>query len=189
MTACAVEGCDKPRKVARGRTNSRFCSMHHARRHRHGDVDVTHRLGEKDWTHSPTYRNAHKRIVTKRGRAADHSCVACGQQAAEWAYNHRDPDERIDPARGFPYSSNPDFYDPMCRKCHTAFDDAVHPKYRGVQVRGERHGQAKLTEQDVREIRAAVSSGEVGWSIAARYGISVSQVSIIARRKAWAHVS
>lgn len=188
MITCAVEGCGKPRKCARGRTNSRFCSMHHARRERHGDVTVTHRLGEKDWTTDPSYRNAHKHITKKRGRAADYSCVTCGQPAAEWAYNHRDPDERTEPIRGLAYSNNPDYYDPMCRKCHAAFDGAVKPK-RGSGVRGEAHGQSKLTEQAVREIRTAVSTGEVGWSIAARYGISVSQVSIIAQRKAWAHVS
>lgn len=188
MINCVVDGCEKPRKRARGRVNSRLCSMHHARRERHGDVNVSLRLGEKDWAPDPTYRMAHKHVMLKHGRAAEHSCVVCGQKAVEWAYDHRDPDERTDPARGLTYSDNPDFYNPMCRKCHAAFDGAVKPR-RPPEVRGETHGMSKLTEFDVREIRRAVSAGEVGWSIAARHGISVSQVSSIARHKAWAHVS
>lgn len=188
MTTCAVEGCEKPRKSHRGKKTSRWCSMHAARAWRHGDVNVTHRLGEQDWISDPAYRTAHKRIRTKRGPAADYSCVTCGGEAAEWAYDHRDPDERIDSARGLAYSDNPDHYQPMCRKCHAAFDDSVKPKTPPPRLRGEDHASAKVTESDVREIRAAVAAGEVGWSIAARYGICVNQVSKIAQRKSWAHV-
>lgn len=51
--------------------------------------------------------------------------------------------------------------------------------------KGEAHGCAKLTDALVREIRA---SAETGVAIAARYGISTSQVSDIRNRRVWRHL-
>lgn len=57
----------------------------------------------------------------------------------------------------------------------------------GTDNRGERHNLAKLTEEDVREIRrlARTTSGR---AIAKRYGLSESHVSTILSRKSWAHI-
>lgn len=52
--------------------------------------------------------------------------------------------------------------------------------------RGERHGHAKITEDDVRIIRSSGASGSV---LAARYGISPSAISVIRSGKTWKHVS
>jgi len=51
---------------------------------------------------------------------------------------------------------------------------------------GEQHGYAKLSEQDVRAIRA---SNERQRDIAKRFGITQANVSLIRRRKSWAHVA
>ena len=59
-------------------------------------------------------------------------------------------------------------------------------KGRKVQPRGEGHGMARLTEDQVRGIR-----GESGLSqreIAAKYGVSQPLVSAIRTGKLWAHV-
>jgi len=50
---------------------------------------------------------------------------------------------------------------------------------------GENHGMAKLSEDQVREIR---KSNETGQSLAEKHGISASQVSAIKNRKAWKHL-
>lgn len=55
--------------------------------------------------------------------------------------------------------------------------------------RGSRHGMAKLTESDVREIRklydtTSLSSREIG----ERFGVSKSVIIRIGRRKKWTHV-
>jgi DNA invertase Pin-like site-specific DNA recombinase len=57
----------------------------------------------------------------------------------------------------------------------------------GGGLRGEKHGQAKLTERDVIAIRASV--GATLQEIADLYGISNQQVSRIRARKKWAHVA
>lgn len=55
--------------------------------------------------------------------------------------------------------------------------------------RGESHGNAKLTEDDIREIRRLYSSGEhTQREIAARFNITRPNVGYIVRRIAWPHV-
>lgn len=54
-----------------------------------------------------------------------------------------------------------------------------------ARPRGARHGNAKLTEQDIREIR---SRGGLQREIAAEFGISQRTVSQIRRLEVWKHV-
>jgi hypothetical protein len=67
----------------------------------------------------------------------------------------------------------------------------AHPRRRRPElvIRGEAHSRAKLTEAAVREIRAAIVTGETCRSIASRYGIDSSTVVNIANRKSWKHVA
>jgi hypothetical protein len=53
---------------------------------------------------------------------------------------------------------------------------------------GIHHGSAKLTEDDVREIRLRRANGETCRSIALTKGISFSEVSDIARLNVWKHI-
>lgn len=55
----------------------------------------------------------------------------------------------------------------------------------GTMARGEGHGSARLTEIDVRAIRA---STEKLAPLAARYGVSQSTISAIRHRRLWAHI-
>lgn len=52
-------------------------------------------------------------------------------------------------------------------------------------ARGERHGFAKVTEVEVREIRSRRAAGETLASIAADYGIGFPSVCSIAKGKRW----
>lgn len=54
--------------------------------------------------------------------------------------------------------------------------------------RGEQHPAAKLTERQVRDIRAAVAAGEKRAVIAARFGVSTQTIMRIARGQTWRHV-
>ena len=87
---------------------------------------------------------------------------------------------------------------PCCNPAHlflgTRTDNAADRdgKGRGTRpplVRGERSHLAKLSEDDVRAIRAARAGGETATSIAARYGVRQSNVSAICLRQTWKHVA
>jgi hypothetical protein len=72
------------------------------------------------------YRAAHTRVQAARGHASSYLCADCGRPAAEWAYQHGDPDELVAVVNGKPrhYSLDSDRYAPMCRPCHRRLDTA-----------------------------------------------------------------
>ena len=53
---------------------------------------------------------------------------------------------------------------------------------------GSQHGNAKLTESTVLEIRNLRQAGVRQWEIAKQFGITRGNVGHIVRREAWAHV-
>jgi hypothetical protein len=58
---------------------------------------------------------------------------------------------------------------------------------RGV-VRGEIAGRAKLTEHDVKAIRAARAAGAKVVPLAKTYGVYYTTIIAIAKRKSWKHI-
>lgn len=73
-----------------------------------------------------SYSGVHAALTRERGRARNHSCCSCGEQAQEWAYTWDDPcpDERID-GHGMKFSIDLDRYRPMCKKCHVVYDKSI----------------------------------------------------------------
>jgi hypothetical protein len=61
----------------------------------------------------------------------------------------------------------------------------THPE---TTARGEAHGNARWTADDIRAIRAAFAAGESQGSIANRFDTAQAVVSRIVRRTSWAHV-
>ncbi|WPH57825.2 hypothetical protein [Mycobacterium phage WXIN] len=62
------------------------------------------------------------------GSASQYPCIECGGQAKDWAYDGTDPVELLEIARqgtAMFYSRYPEFYMPMCRKCHGKRDGAM----------------------------------------------------------------
>jgi hypothetical protein len=55
-------------------------------------------------------------------------------------------------------------------------------------LRGTRHGMAKLTASDVREIRSRCGNGEKQREVAEDYSITQAAVSLIVRRINWRHI-
>lgn len=62
----------------------------------------------------------------------------------------------------------------------------VHPPVN--DVRGELHGQSKLTDESVRRIRRLYASGTKQTVLAKRFRVAPSTVSTVVNRKRWSHV-
>ena len=56
------------------------------------------------------------------------------------------------------------------------------------QNNNRKHGRAKLTEGQVREIRALLRAGRTGTAVAEEYGVSPPTIRSIERRRTWRHV-
>ncbi|WP_367582384.1 HNH endonuclease signature motif containing protein [Tsukamurella tyrosinosolvens] len=84
---------------------------------------------------------------------------------------------------------NPPCTNPAHLSVGTAQDNADDKQAAGRYYRGEQHGRAKITEDDVRAIRRRYAAGGVFQrELAADYGIDQTVVSDIVRRKIWQHV-
>jgi hypothetical protein len=57
-----------------------------------------------------------------------------------------------------------------------------------LRVVGERHGSAKLTENQVRQIRQLDEDGITQPELAAYFGVSRTQIRNIVRKKGWKHL-
>ena len=84
---------------------------------------------------------------------------------------------------------------PCCNPDHlvigTQADNVRDKMDRGRQARGETNGSAKLTEADVRTIRAEYvprSRTHGTRALARKYGVAPSLISMIANRERWGHV-
>lgn len=101
-----------------------------------------------------------------------------------WHLTHGDPGDLLVLHR----CDNP----PCCNPAHLfTGDHALNQADAAVKGRarqGEANGRAKLTEGDVRAIRTRLDAGETTREIAAAFGVSSHLVSLVGRRKVWAHV-
>lgn len=72
----------------------------------------------------------------------------------------------------------------------TAAENREDNRRLDVYQRGSSHSQAKLTEDDVRAIRAAYASKMFPQkALAENFGISIASVSMIVNRQSWQHVT
>ena len=81
---------------------------------------------------------------------------------------------------------------PCCRPDHLFLGDAAANSAdmvrKGRQARGEKSSRAKLTEEKVREIRAAVAGGTKQADVCRAFGMSTMAISDLVRRVNWKHV-
>jgi hypothetical protein len=122
LYVCHIEDCDNPQRSSIG-----LCGMHARRYAMWGDPYWTDFARGEDsslWKGDDVgYSGAHSRVRRAYGLPSLHRCVDCGGQAEDWAYDHLDDGEQYE--HGWPYSTNPDHYMPMCKRCHVAFDRAL----------------------------------------------------------------
>lgn len=81
---------------------------------------------------------------------------------------------------------------PCCNPSHlfvgTRRDNMADKAAKGRSVRGERHRAARLTADQVREMRVRAASGEAYVSLAHFYGIARQNIRSICLRRLWRHV-
>lgn len=71
----------------------------------------------------------------------------------------------------------------------TRKDNTADARRNGLTPEGEKHWFARVTEDDVRAIRARHAGGERGADIARSYGLSRQVIHAITSRKNWAHIA
>lgn len=71
----------------------------------------------------------------------------------------------------------------------TQADNIADKVSKGRQARGETHGQAKLTENQVKTIKKAIVAGYENREISKVFLVSRSLISLIRHNKIWSHVN
>lgn len=71
------------------------------------------------------YYTTHLRLMREKGPARFHRCIECGNQAQQWAYDYKDPNEQRMTSESSPYSSDLTHYQPMCIPCHRRLDKSM----------------------------------------------------------------
>jgi hypothetical protein len=102
---------------------------HYARWRRYGDTSVVNSRASwpKGTQHKASidlsYNGVHYRLEQTRGKAREHQCIWCPNQASDWAYRwDTTKHEVLYDSRNHPYGPNLADYDPACRSCHVNFD-------------------------------------------------------------------
>lgn len=117
---CEAEACDRV-AVAGG-----LCRLHRSV----ADGVAVHTAAVPPTTEC-TYEQAHARVRQWRGKATEHRCLVCGEQAEVWAHMHRSTAPVLHQRRRkygkgrwyvMPYSPLVWDYQPMCRVHHARAD-------------------------------------------------------------------
>ncbi|MER9217889.1 hypothetical protein NKI48_02990 [Mesorhizobium sp. M0644] len=187
MAKCKVDGCDKPRH-GRG-----WCKAHYTRWERHGDplsgrtpkgeperylreVVLTYEGDEcLPWPYGKSDDGYGRLTVEGRQRLV--SRLVCEHKHGPT------PTPEHEAAHSCGRGS-----EACCTKQHlswkTRIENEADKLIHGTMIRGERHGLAKLTEPEVRQI-IALKGKMLQREIAEQFGIGQPHVSTIHRKSAW----
>ena len=125
---CAYPGC------ARKHRTGNYCAAHYTQMLYNGECKpIIIRTKREQWgldEDSPSYMGAHIRARITWGSASQYPCIECAKQAKHWAYDGTDPTQLYGPSNPWDpqsstwtfYSRYPEFYMPMCAKCHRSMD-------------------------------------------------------------------
>lgn len=189
--SCIVEGCCKKRK-GRG-----LCAGHYHRLMRHG-----HPLGggtpsgdPLDWIRKNASFDGEDCLIwpfsvgrfgpsTVRfnGRMRRASRVMC-------MIAHGEPPEESHHAAHSCGKGHLGCMNPRHLRWATTSENQMDRVEHGTSNRGERNGQAILTEEQVRAIKSSLARGEQGKVLAAQYSVSPMTISWIKRGERWAWVA
>jgi hypothetical protein len=117
------------------------------------------------------YVSMHKRVRRARGKAF--GCTQCGLRDPAGYYEWANLTGRYEDI--WDYTS-------MCKACHVVYDIALLP-------RGEANGNAKLTEESVREIRARAARGVTAYAMRNDYGVCAVTLRHVIAGHTWKHVA
>lgn len=171
---CVIPECPRPRYSADG-----WCIPHYRRWKDYGDPlggpppQSPHSPNPRPCdAASPEYQRNHRRVRVARGPAWLQVCEHCGGRAWDWATTH-----------GRSGAGPADFM-PLCKSCHHRYDGLTWPV-----MRGEAHGNAKLTDAAVRDIRARRAFGERVTVMAREYGVTPESIWNVIKFRTWKHVA
>lgn len=196
MNKCNFHGCDKP-YCANG-----YCRTHNLRLYRHGDVNIVLRqetrtmdelknklfrfrkITEKgcwEWTRSRGTGGygvlKHNKIDTSAHRASAFVFLDLPLDSEFCVLHHCD---------------NPPCFNPDHLFVGTQKDNAVDMERKGrsyrTNFRGSMLPQAKLTEENVVEIKKLLSENVTGLAIAKKFNVGAMAISRIKNGKYWKHV-
>lgn len=191
MKTCSIEGCEKA-VLGRG-----WCAAHYAKWRKYGDPLTVKQeqlhgltLSERFWMNVQTAQgcwewqggkdpNGYGRIATSGTPMLAHRL--------SYEIEHRvtlTPDQHVLHKCDNPACVRPSHLMQGDHSANMADKMAKGRHVFGVSL-GEKHGCAKLTEADVRAIR---DSQETGVALAAKYGVSTTQISDIRNRRSWRHI-
>jgi hypothetical protein len=114
---CSVDECER-RHYGKG-----FCILHYHRWANNGDPNLV--LHARWIGDEAGYATVHDRLRYQRGRAGDLLCARCGGPAVDWAYDGTCPNEKVGDVQGraLAYSTVLSHYMPLCRACHSRYDE------------------------------------------------------------------
>lgn len=184
MKKCYVEGCEKPAH------RMGLCGMHYARKLKYGDVHFTKRTpwgAAKDFLAKAYLQETDDCIIWPYGKTT--AGYGRFQMDGVELYAHR---SMAGMAHGEPFEGAQAAHtcgNPSCiNKRHlywaTPSQNSADKLKHGTEQRGEKHGQAVLNEQQVKDIYAAkgrISQRKLG----ERYGVNQATVSDIHTGRTW----
>lgn len=192
FSACQVKGCESTHRLKRG-----YCNAHYLKWYRHGDPSVgitriapTGNRVTDFWARVAITANDEKcwewqGKVTRAGYGvfSDHcNAIYAHRLAYELATG-------IKPTLFILHScDNPGCVNPKHLREGTPQENTRDAIERNRIARGERKRNAKLTENDVREIRRRIASGDARKRIAQEFGVHPTRIDYIKHKKNWAHV-
>lgn len=193
---CKVPGCGKGR-AARG-----YCQMHYRRMRKYGDPLST-TLPRLSFSRPEEIKGV---LLKRRARVTCRGCWEWECSDPERGYGRITIDStphglhRVSAAvfLGFNVGSdlqvlhrcdNPPCFNPKHLFIGTNLDNIHDKVQKGRVLRGEAHPDSKLTEEDVRAIRARLANGELQVALAIEYGVTQGTVGKIKRRAIWKHVA
>jgi hypothetical protein len=191
MAVCSVEGCGKPAN------RKGWCNSHYQRNRLHGHplAGATSPGELRRWLHAhadyqgddclpwPFGRNIYGYgMIRLDGIGMTASRAMC-------ILAHGEPSSHDLQAAHSCGNGHLGCTNPRHLRWATASENCADQIEHGTDSRGSRHGQARLTESDVIEIREAYATGEFTQrDIAAECEVGQSLISQIVTRKIWAHV-
>lgn len=187
---CSVDGCGN-KHCGRG-----YCAVHYQRWYRHGDP----LLGKTQTTkRGEPQRFFRSTVLTHDGD----ECLLWPFSRHDFGYGQFQWEGRVRHVHAvlcaIVHGPKPSPRHEVAHSCGRGHEGCVNKhhlrwdtrlgnqadrKGHGTHMAGERHGMARLTEQQVREIRA-IRGTETVVQTAARYGVSMQHISGIQTRKYW----
>lgn len=194
---CSVDGCEGDARTAKKGARG-WCSKHYTRWRIHGDPNfcTTPRWEATEWMLSVAVTFSGDDCLTwpfgknQEGRAVIGRNGKKSFPVARWVCElvHGAPPTQKHHAAHSCGNGHEACVNPRHLRWATAKENFRDRVLHGTNICGKLHGMAKLTEDQVREIRRRRDAGEEQSVLAKEFGVVQSAISNIVNRKRWSHL-